>query len=972
MAVETRRDTSEDGAAAKAGRSAPGGASSSGRPAAPAPAPGRTARRSSSTSGGRAAPYRYLLLSGNESVLMQEALERRPWWEPAGPSDGDRWNMWCGLNGQVFRKYDLLPPSSSASTSAPSSRRLVNRLEAHGRICTKNGLAGLLQALRRAVEAQAQAKGGGGGGGPPLDTSWMPETHVLPAGPKAAAAGGSAMAAFRAAYEQHAAAGRRVWICKPTSLNRGNGITVCDSLEGVTEHLATRPEGSSLIVQKYIERPLLLGGRKFDIRAYALVGPDGRVYFHREAYVRTSSTPYDPSDLANRSAHLTNDAVQKHLASYHAFEDHCKLSLEQLGPALRGAPGGAEAPDLDTRPGCEEGVWGAMRRCVAALFSAAAPLMNPRKLAHCWELLGLDFMLGAEGGLALIEVNTSPALFRAGAYLTDLLPRLVEEVAQRVLDPLFPPPPGQAQQGTAPAAPLEGFVQVPLDTGLGAAAAAALGHRTGAKAAASKAVPPPAAAPRAGGRAMPVAKVEAPRAVRAAAAAGPGGASPPRLRVQRLSKPAAPLLAAPGGPPASLPSITIKLHSQGELQAALLALKQGYTGAVDAADVRQALEARAVGLRLGMEGVPAASDARVMELLGEPADEPAVLQLYTCQHLWPTGDASFAAVLDHAKPRLVEHFGDTLSALNTPSLHRRLLQLPAAGLEVLLEADAFGTDSEDTVLALLAVWMDANWARTDVATRGRLCSLVRLVQVSTPALSSTLPALAADYEAKGETDRAGWFAIKRDNVFRIIAFAGASEQQRKSMVMGEAGEFWLNPRPRRQCVPEGGIQYDWSIPPEHLRSQLAARKPGSPLGIWASLGHGSTSFVAHGHQRLVLVQVQRDGEVAGVFHFTELLSAFQAPGLSLSPGGAGAGLLPISAGLTRRLTVHRWNGPNPESDLNHTTDCRGGVTDEGWGCPTMLPLSKPPLGSGGPLGPWASYLGPDGRLTGSITLLPHK
>ena len=30
----------------------------------------------------------------------------------------------------------------------------------------------------------------------------------------------------------------------------------------------------------------------------------------------------------------------------------------------------------------------------------------------------------------LIEVNTSPALFRAGKYLTELLPKVIEEVVQ--------------------------------------------------------------------------------------------------------------------------------------------------------------------------------------------------------------------------------------------------------------------------------------------------------------------------------------------------------------------------------------------------------------------------------------------------------------------------------------------------------------------------------------------------------------
>ena len=31
---------------------------------------------------------------------MREALERRPWWGPAG--GGERWNLWWGGNGQSF------------------------------------------------------------------------------------------------------------------------------------------------------------------------------------------------------------------------------------------------------------------------------------------------------------------------------------------------------------------------------------------------------------------------------------------------------------------------------------------------------------------------------------------------------------------------------------------------------------------------------------------------------------------------------------------------------------------------------------------------------------------------------------------------------------------------------------------------------------------------------------------------------
>jgi len=36
----------------------------------------------------------------------------------------------------------------------------------------------------------------------------------------------------------------------------------------------SKPETCEWVVQKYVEKPLLLGGRKFDMRVFALLGPD--------------------------------------------------------------------------------------------------------------------------------------------------------------------------------------------------------------------------------------------------------------------------------------------------------------------------------------------------------------------------------------------------------------------------------------------------------------------------------------------------------------------------------------------------------------------------------------------------------------------------------------------------------------------------------------------------------------------------
>ena len=67
-----------------------------------------------------------------------------------------------------------------------------------------------------------------------------------------------------------------------------------------------------LIVQKYIQNPLLIHKRKFDIRAYLLVTSiNGSLkgYFYDEGYLRTSSLEFSLNNLHSRLTHLTNDAI---------------------------------------------------------------------------------------------------------------------------------------------------------------------------------------------------------------------------------------------------------------------------------------------------------------------------------------------------------------------------------------------------------------------------------------------------------------------------------------------------------------------------------------------------------------------------------------------------------------------------------------------------------------------------------------
>jgi hypothetical protein len=110
--------------------------------------------------------------------------------------------------------------------------------------------------------------------------------------------------------------GKNLWIIKPgENTNRGCGIQVSKDLETIKNLVKnTNVNGfrRSYIIQKYIERPLLYKGRKFDIRTFTLMNTiNGNLqgYWYADGYLRTSSKEFTLKNVTNRYVHLTNDAV---------------------------------------------------------------------------------------------------------------------------------------------------------------------------------------------------------------------------------------------------------------------------------------------------------------------------------------------------------------------------------------------------------------------------------------------------------------------------------------------------------------------------------------------------------------------------------------------------------------------------------------------------------------------------------------
>jgi tubulin--tyrosine ligase like protein 10 len=103
-----------------------------------------------------------------------------------------------------------------------------------------------------------------------------------------------------------------IWICKPVSLNQGRGIYLVRDPEMLRKKLEqnqniSKPIGR--IIQKYIERPLLINKRKFDIRNYMIIASTKPLLcLFANGYLRLSINEFKNEDNS-LTTHLTNQVL---------------------------------------------------------------------------------------------------------------------------------------------------------------------------------------------------------------------------------------------------------------------------------------------------------------------------------------------------------------------------------------------------------------------------------------------------------------------------------------------------------------------------------------------------------------------------------------------------------------------------------------------------------------------------------------
>ncbi|EDW78060.1 uncharacterized protein Dwil_GK24216 [Drosophila willistoni] len=221
---------------------------------------------------------------------------------------------------------------------------------------------------------------------------------------------------------------QNLWIVKPANKCRGRGILLMDNLKKilgvVNPSIASK---SRYVVQKYIERPLILFQTKFDIRQWFLITNTQPlvVWFYRESYLRFSSQEYSLSNH-HESVHLTNYAIQK---KYTNGKRDKRLPSENMWDCYSFQ---AYLRQIGKYNMWLERIFPGMRKAIVGCMLASQENMDRRP--NTFELFGADFMICENFYPWLIEINSSPDLGATTSVTARMCPQCLEDVVKVVID----------------------------------------------------------------------------------------------------------------------------------------------------------------------------------------------------------------------------------------------------------------------------------------------------------------------------------------------------------------------------------------------------------------------------------------------------------------------------------------------------------------------------------------------------------
>ena len=183
-----------------------------------------------------------------------------------------------------------------------------------------------------------------------------------------------------------------------------------------------------IILQKYIENPLLYFGRKFDIRIWVLLTHDLKIYVFEEGHLKCCSINYDLNS-DNNFCHLTNYSFQKYNSNFGKYESGNEASFNDLQKNIE--------INYNSSKNFKQDIFPKIIDIIKLSFESVKYKINPLNRNYTFEIFGFDFMLDYEFNPFLIEINTNPGLEESSPLIKMLVPRMIDDALRLTVDKIF-------------------------------------------------------------------------------------------------------------------------------------------------------------------------------------------------------------------------------------------------------------------------------------------------------------------------------------------------------------------------------------------------------------------------------------------------------------------------------------------------------------------------------------------------------
>ncbi|UYV75251.1 hypothetical protein LAZ67_12003102 [Cordylochernes scorpioides] len=213
--------------------------------------------------------------------------------------------------------------------------QIINHFPNHYELTRKDLMVRNIKRYRKDLEREGSPLAEKDENGKYVLLDFIPVTFVLPAD-------------YNMFVEEFRKNPSSTWIMKPCGKSQGVGIFLINKLSQLKKWSRDSPSFNpaavkeSYVISRYIDNPLLIGGKKFDLRIYILVTSFRplKVYIYKLGFCRFCQVKYScsVSELDNMFVHLTNVSIQKQGDEYNSVHGG-KWTIQNLQLYLEGTRG---------------------------------------------------------------------------------------------------------------------------------------------------------------------------------------------------------------------------------------------------------------------------------------------------------------------------------------------------------------------------------------------------------------------------------------------------------------------------------------------------------------------------------------------------------------------------------------------------------------------------------------------------------